>query len=180
VTLDRGQRKTSSGLPASFFRRPAVTVARELVGMSLVRLRGQAQVVSLVTETEAYEGTHDLASHSSRGRTKRTEVMFGAAGRFYIYRVYGLHWMLNIVTGNPGEAAAVLIRGLEGVSGPGRVAAALAIDASLNGRPVGRKAGLWFEIPHSKSKPRVTRTPRIGVDYAGPVWAAKKLRFVLS
>jgi DNA-3-methyladenine glycosylase len=84
-------------------------------------------------ETEAYEGTHDLASHSSRGRTPRTEVMFGPAGRFYVYRVYGLHWMLNIVTGEVGDAAAVLIRGIEGTSGPGRVAAALGIDGSFNG-----------------------------------------------
>ena len=71
-----------------------------------------------ITETEAYEGEHDLACHSAKGRTARTEVMFGPAGRFYIYRIYGLHWMLNIVTGEVNEAAAVLIRGVEGVNGP--------------------------------------------------------------
>jgi DNA-3-methyladenine glycosylase len=107
--------------------------------------------------------------------------MFGPAGRFYVYRIYGLHWMLNIVTGDVGEATAVLIRGIEGISGPGRVAAALGIDKSLLGREAVPQSGLWFEDGESAPrKPRVTVTPRIGVDYAGPIWAAKKLRFVLD
>ena len=83
-------------LPPAFFQRPAAKVARDLLGKHLVRMRGAMETTSIVIETEAYEGTHDLASHSSRGRTPRTEVMFGPAGRFYVYRVYGLHWMLNI------------------------------------------------------------------------------------
>lgn len=115
-------------LPPAFFQRPAAKVARDLLGKHLIRMSGAMQTTSVIFETEAYEGTHDLASHSSRGRTPRTEVMFGPAGRFYVYRVYGLHWMLNIVTGEVGDAAAVLIRGIEGTSGPGRVAAALGID----------------------------------------------------
>ena len=168
-------------LQADFFQRPAANVARDLLGKSLVRKQGTSFNSSVVVETEAYEGTHDLASHSSRGRTPRTEVMFGPAGRFYVYRVYGLHWMLNIVTGDVGTAAAVLIRGIEGVSGPGRVAATLGIDASFNGRDAIPRTGLWFETQHSRTtKRRITRTPRIGVDYAGPIWAAKKLRFVLG
>jgi len=168
-------------LQAEFFRRPAAKVARDLLGKSLVRKQGTSFNSSVVVETEAYEGPHDLASHSSLGRTPRTEVMFGPAGRFYVYRIYGLHWMLNIVTGDVGAATAVLIRGIEGVSGPGRVAAALGIDASFNGRDAIPQTGLWFEAQHSRTtKPRITRTPRIGVDYAGPIWAAKKLRFVLG
>ena len=109
-------------LPATFFQRPAAKVARDLLGKKLVRQQGSALTLFMIVETEAYEGAHDLASHSSRGRTPRTEVMFGPAGRFYVYRVYGLHWMLNIVAGDVGDAAAVLIRGLGGISGPGRVA----------------------------------------------------------
>lgn len=168
-------------LQAEFFRRPAAKVARDLLGKILVRKQGTSFNSSVVVETEAYEGPHDLASHSSRGRTPRTEVMFGPAGRFYVYRVYGLHWMLNIVTGDVGAATAVLIRGIEGVSGPGRVAAALGIDASFNGCAAIPETGLWFEAQHSRTtKPHITRTPRIGVDYAGPIWAAKKLRFVLG
>jgi len=104
--------------------------------------------------------------------------MFGPAGRFYIYRIYGLHWMLNVVTGEIGEAAAVLIRGVEGISGPGRVAGALGVNATLHGREAVPQCGLWFEIGETESQRRIRATPRIGVDYAGPVWSAKKLRFV--
>lgn len=165
-------------LPEAFFSRPAAQVAKELVGEVLVRSAGPRVSRYRITETEAYEGEHDLACHSAKGRTARTEVMFGPAGRYYIYRIYGLHWMLNIVTGDVNEAAAVLIRGIESVSGPGRVAAALGVDASFNGLPAVPASGLWFE--HSQFAPRVSidRTPRIGVSYAGPVWANKKLRFV--
>jgi DNA-3-methyladenine glycosylase len=90
-------------LPTSFFNRPAARVARDLLGKALMRKRGAIMMSSIVTETEAYEGPHDVASHSARGRTARTEVMFGPAGRFYVYRIYGLHWMLNVVTGHIGR-----------------------------------------------------------------------------
>ena len=140
----------------------------------LVRRRSAQLDSFTIVETEAYEGVHDLASHSSKGRTARTKVMFGLAGRFYVYRIYGLHWMLNIVAGDVGDAAAVLIRGVEGTSGPGRVASMLGIDASLNGKEASASSGVSFECPEKNAKPfRVTRTVRIGVDYAGPVWARK-------
>ena len=136
---------------------------------------------AIIIETEAYEGTHDLACHSARGRTARTEVMFGPAGRFYIYRIYGLHWMLNVVTGDVGDAAAVLIRGVDHVSGPGRVAASLRIDGSFNDCKAVPETGLWFEdVGRIVPTRRIERTPRIGVHYAGPVWSAKELRFVLQ
>lgn len=169
----------SNVLPQSFFDRPAAKVARDLIGKNLVRRIGKMRTAFAVTETEAYEGVHDLASHSSKGRTVRTEVMFGPPGHLYIYRIYGIHWMLNIVTGKVGEASAVLIRGVEGISGPGRVTAAMDIDASFYGREATPKTGLWFATAsESAAKPRIRSTPRIGVDYAGPVWAAKKLRFI--
>jgi DNA-3-methyladenine glycosylase len=107
--------------------------------------------------------------------------MFGPAGRFYVYRIYGLHWMLNVTAGEPGEAAAVLIRGLEAVSGPARLTAALGIDGSLNGLEAAKQSGLWFEDRGHVVAPRqVLRTARIGVGYAGPKWARKKLRFLLQ
>ena len=119
--------------------------------------------------------------HSSRGRTRRTEVMFGPAGRFYVYLVYGLHWMLNVTAGEPGDAAAVLIRGLEAVSGPARLTTALGIDDSLNGLEAAKQNGLWFEDSGHVVAPRqVLRSARIGVEYAGPKWARKNLRFVLK
>ena len=172
-------------LPPAFFQRPAAKVARDMLGKHLIRMSGAMQTTSVIFETEAYEGTHDLASHSSRGRTPRTEVMFGPAGRFYVYRVYGLHWMLNIVTGEVGDAAAVLIRGIEGTSGPGRVAAALGIDGSFNGCEAAPATGVWFEEPERPlRKSRISRTARIGVDYAGAIWALRSCAscssFVLS
>lgn len=167
-------------LPMSFFARPAAIVARELIGMTLVRAADGSAKRYAITETEAYEGVHDLASHSSKGRTARTEVMFGRGGRFYIYRIYGLHWMLNIVTGGIDDGEAVLIRSVEGINGPGRVASTLMIGPDLNGRSAVRSSGLWFESPAELRRYRVQRTARIGVDYAGPIWAAKKLRFFVA
>ena len=135
----------------------------------------------MVTETEAYEGPHDLACHAARGRTARTEIMFGPPGTLYVYLIYGIHWMLNVVTGEAGYPAAVLIRGVEAASGPGRATSALRIGSALNGKVADEATGLWFEDVGRKSPPgRVVRTSRIGVDYAGPVWSAKHLRFVLS
>jgi DNA-3-methyladenine glycosylase len=165
-------------MPLSYFRNPASEVARGLVGQMLVRAVDSKLRRYVITETEAYLGVHDLASHSSKGRTVRTEIMFGPAGRFYIYRIYGLHWMLNIVTNEVDEAAAVLIRGVEGFSGPGRVTAGLQIDSSLQGHLANRGSGLWFEFASDPEPVRIMRTPRINIDYAGPFWAKQKLRFI--
>ena len=134
----------------------------------------------MITETEAYIGPQDLACHASKGRTLRTEAMFGPPGRWYVYFVYGMHWMLNIVTGDEGWPAAVLIRGVSGTIGPARVAKRFGIDRQFYATPASRASGLWIEegvarIPDRKIK----RTPRIGVDYAG-VWAAKPYRYLLE
>lgn len=130
-----------------------------------------------ISETEAYLGPHDLAYHAARGRTACTEVMYGPPGTLYVYFVYGLHWMLNVVTGPAGYPAAVLIRGAGDISGPARLTGALAIDGSLNGRQAAPESGLWFE--NGIGAQPVVATPRIGVDYAGPRWSGRKLRFVL-
>lgn len=168
-------------LTRQFFERPAERVARELLGMYLVRRSGKKEDAFKIIETEAYVGPHDLAAHSSRGRTKRTEVMFGPAGRFYVYFVYGVHWMLNIVTEREGYPAAVLIRGVEGAIGPGRLTKRLDITGLLNGARSARESGLWIEDRGDRSAPRsIKKTPRIGVAYAGEIWANKKLRFLLS
>jgi DNA-3-methyladenine glycosylase len=135
-----------------------------------------------ITETEAYDGPEDRASHASKGRTARTAVMFGDAGRWYVYLVYGMHEMLNVVTGPADYPAAILIRGVEGFSGPGRLTRALGIDrARFNTRLANPDTGLWLEddgchVPDA----RVLATPRIGIDYAGPAWTAKPWRFVLK
>jgi len=187
--MPRARRAPSSAvgpLPASFFRRPADRVARELLGCRLAVRRADGSVERLaLTEVEAYLGAHDLACHGRSGPTRRNATMFGPAGRWYVYRCYGLHWMLNIVTGEVGEPAAVLVRGAGDLVGPGRLTRALSIDGSHDGLPAVRRAGLWLERPGDDAGPwplpprRVRRTPRIGVDYAG-VWAAKPLRFVVD
>lgn len=168
-------------LPQTFFERPVLEVAKGLIGASLVRRFPESNTVvsSMLTEVEAYDGPDDLASHASRGRTPRTEVMFGPAGVFYVYLIYGMHWMLNVVTGEPGYPAAVLIRGTTNVSGPGRITARLQIDNSLNGKPAKKSSGLWFE---NRSivilDERIETTPRIGVDYRGD-WSRAPYRFIL-
>ncbi len=168
-------------LLSSFFDRPTLQVAEDLIGCMLARTRDGKTERYMITETEAYDGFEDRASHASKGRTPRTEVMFGPAARTYIYFVYGIHWMFNVVTGPRDYPSAVLIRAVEGISGPARLTKALGIAKDLNNKILSRKNGLWIEEGPTKIKPRnIQKTPRIGVDYAGPIWSKKKWRFVLS
>ncbi|RTL66189.1 MAG: DNA-3-methyladenine glycosylase [Hyphomicrobiales bacterium] len=164
-------------LPLAFFDRPADRVARDLIGATLFRADGDCTTPFLIEETEAYLGPHDLACHTARGRTRRTEVMFGPPGRFYVYKVYGLHLLLNVVTGPAGIGSAVLLRSAGGFRGPGRLGRALGLTLALNGQPAVPETGLWF-ASDGEQRARVKRTARIGVDYAGARWAARKLRFV--
>jgi Methylpurine-DNA glycosylase (MPG) len=119
-------------------------VARELLGKVLMRRVDGNQQALEITETEAYLGPYDLASHSARGRTPRTEVMFGPLGRLYIYLVYGLHLMLNVVTGPRGSGSAVLIRAAGNAQGPGVLGRELSLTTDLNGEAASRQTGLWF------------------------------------
>lgn len=191
-------------LTKNFFSRPTLRVAEELLGKYLVRRlkparggfaprasarasqppqerrAGLGEITLQITEVEAYDGFLDKASHASRGKTKRNAVMFGTAGCFYVYFVYGMHWMLNVVTGEEGYPAAVLIRGTREVSGPGRLAKFLRIDGSLCGAPARPECGLWFEDRGEKVPPKaIVRTARVGVAYAGAAWAKKPYRFLL-
>ena len=164
-----------------FFNRPVVRVAKDLIGSYMVRrVNGQTKKY-LITETEAYNGVNDLACHASKGRTKRTEIMFGPPGHCYVYFVYGMHWLLNIVTGPKDYPAAVLIRGVEGANGPAKMTRLLKINGSFNGKKLGKSLGLWIEQPDTKTlNKKIKRAPRIGVDYAGPIWSQKKWRFFTS
>jgi DNA-3-methyladenine glycosylase len=174
-------------LPHSFFNRKTLTVARELIGKYLSRKVDGRIIRQKITEVEAYVGPHDLACHSSRGKTARNSPMFCEAGTIYVYFTYGMHWMLNIVTEEKDFPAAVLIRGTENISGPARLTKALKIDKSLNGLKLGKKSGLWIESDLSARKGgsanpsggKIVRTPRIGISYAGP-WAEKPYRFILE
>lgn len=168
-------------LSRGFFNRPTLTVARELIGKYLVRKIGRKTLALKITETEAYDGFHDKASHASRGKTKRNEPMFGTPGHFYVYFTYGMHWMLNVVTREKGYPAALLIRAAGGYNGPAKLTKALKIDKRLNALRASPETGLWFEGRKEKVESyQVKGTSRIGVDYAGPVWSKKRWRFVLK
>ncbi len=169
-------------LPRSFYSQETLTIARELIGMHLVHRGPMGLQVGRIVETEAYKGPQDLAAHSSRGLTARTEVMFGPGGHAYVYFIYGVWHCLNVVTADHGVPHAVLLRGLEPVSGidaathgPGLLCRALHIDKRLNGADLTRNL-LWIEKPADYRKPRIQRATRIGVDYAGD-WAKKPWRF---
>ncbi len=160
---------------ASWRRRATLHHARNLLGKYLVRA---GRKPCMITDVEAYDGKRDQASHARVGRTRRTEVMYGPGGVWYVYLCYGVHEMLNLVVGPPDWPAAVLIRGLEGCTGPGRLTRQLGLDRRFNGAPATQAGGLWIE-DHGIRVPRalLRRGPRIGVAYAGPVWAAKPWRF---
>jgi len=166
-------------LPATFFRRDTLAVCRELLGKNLCRAIGGEIARLPIIEIEAYDGPDDLASHASRGMTPRNKVMFEEGGVWYVYLCYGIHWMLNIVTGPKNFPGAILIRGVGDLVGPGKVTKALRITADFNGEPAEPKYGLWIdesgiEVPDHQ----VIKKPRVGVGYAGPMWAEKPYRFV--
>jgi DNA-3-methyladenine glycosylase len=171
-------------LPRSFYaREDTLLVARELIGLHLVHDDGVTKRIGRVVETEAYLGPEDLAAHSSRGRTERTEVIFGPPGHAYVYFIYGFWYCLNVVTSRKGIPHAVLIRALEPVEGitdktwgPGLLCRAMGIDRALNGTDLCANR-LWLQRPRGGTPAvRIGSSPRIGVDYAGS-WAKRPWRF---
>jgi len=182
-------------LPRVFYEQPTLDAASQLLGRYLVRRHRDGTTVGRVVETEAYIGPHDKACHASRGRTPRTQIMFGRAGHAYVYLIYGFHHMLNIVTEAVDFPAAILIRAVEPVqgidlmaarrgteerrnlaSGPGKLCQAFAIDRTLNGEDLCGDV-LYLE-DRGDPPPGFITTPRIGVDYAGE-WTHKPWRFVI-
>ena len=172
-------------LARTFYERDTITVAQELLGKCLVHVKEGREQIARIVEVEAYLGPHDLAAHSSKGRTPRTEVMFGPPGYAYVYMVYGMHHCMNVVTGPDGCAAAVLLRAAEPVqnilrrtTGPGLVCAAFGIDRTYSGHDL-LSDSLFIAAPAQTEGFSVTRRPRIGVDYAGH-WAKRLLRFYIK
>ena len=180
----------------SFYEQSTLDVARQLLGKYLVRRHPDGTTVGRIVETEAYVGPQDKACHASRGRTARTEIMFGPAGHAYVYLVYGFHHMLNIVTEQKDFPAAVLIRAVEPMdgialmkkrrgigeprqfaSGPGKLCEAFAIDRMLNGADL--CGSVLYIRDDGDAMPGIRARPRIGVDYAG-TWKHKPWRFLIK
>lgn len=198
-----------SPLPASFYNRSVLDVARDLLGARLVRvLADGSRITGVINETEAYQGESDLACHARAGRTPRTEVMYGPPGRAYVYFIYGMHWMLNVVAEPEGSPAAVLIRsiipveGLEQVAqrraaqrrngsavtrpqdwtnGPARLCQALSIDGRFNGAALDDSGGeLWIAVGEPVPESRVARGPRVGIPNVPEPWRSIPWRFQID
>ena len=187
-------------LSRSFYDRPTLTVARELLGAVLVRLQDGVRVSGIIMETEAYVGESDLACHAKAGKTPRTEIMYGPPGSAYVYFNYGIHWMLNAVTEREGFPTAVLIRAtqpLEGIEiiafrrgqrprakwtdGPGKLAQAFGIDKSFNGVDLCRReSGLWIEMGERISDENVTIGARVGLNSVPEPWKSVPWRFFVK
>lgn len=167
-------------LEPSFFDRRADSVARELLGCWLIVQRAnQHQEKHRIFEAEAYLGPQDLACHGRMGPTRRNRTMFGPAGYWYVYLCYGMHWMLNVVTGREGLPAAVLLRGVGETEGPGRLTKMLGVTKQYDGKRLEPISGLWIERGDGVPRRQIQRTPRIGVSYAKH-WADKPLRYLVN
>ena len=183
-------------LPVSFYNRPTLTVARELLGARLVRILDDIKLAGLITETEAYVGEEDLGCHAKAGRTPRTQVMYGPPGHAYVYFTYGNHWMLNAVTEREDFPAAVLIRAIqpiEGVEvmserrsgrdtfGPGKLTQAMGITKSENTVDLTEANGsLWIEAGVSVPDKSVTIGPRVGLYSVPEPWKSIPWRFLVK
>ena len=172
-------------LGPGFFRRPAPAVARDLLGKVVVRIDGGVRRAARLVEVEAYHGPRDRASHARRGPTPRAAIMYGPPGVAYVYLIYGTSHCLNVVTGEPGEPSAVLLRAAEPLSaclhstrGPGNLCRALAVTrARHDGMDL---SGPELFLEDGPPPPRVIATPRVNVDGAGPAWAGRRWRFVAA
>lgn len=187
-------------LPREFYARPALQVARELLGMRLVRLENGQRLAGRILETEAYIGEEDQGCHCRHGRTPRTQVMYGEAGHAYVYFTYGMHWMLNFVVEQEGFPAAILIRtiqpeeGLDLIAlrrgpqpperwtdGPGKICQALDIDKSLNGADLcAVQSGLFVEAGQPVPDECVTIGPRVGLNNTPEPWKSIPWRYLVT
>ena len=165
-------------LTQEFFRRPCLTVARELVGKVLVRKTDSGELRLRISETEAYCGEEDTACHAHKGRTKRTEVMYAEAGTLYVYLCYGIHWLMNIVTGEENQPEAVLIRACVEAPGPGKLTKRLNITGEQNRLRVDCLPDLWVEDDGFRCA--VTEDRRVGIGYASREDQERLWRFRLQ
>jgi DNA-3-methyladenine glycosylase len=164
-------------LSRDFYRQDVLTVAPGLLGKILACRVGAEWLRYRITETEAYRGASDFACHASKGRTPRTEAMFHTGGVIYIYYIYGMYWMFNVVTGEENQPQAALVRGLEGIYGPGRLTRSLHIDKSFYDEDLTLSPRIRIE--DDGCRPAYATGKRIGVNYAGE-WKDKPWRFFVT
>lgn len=177
--LKTNQDACGERLKPKFFNRDVLLVAPELIGKTLVRKFDDGlEKRYLITETEAYRGEEDLACHASKGRTPRTDVMYLPGGHVYVYLIYGMYWLLNFVTSDQGFPAAVLIRCVEGINGPGKIGRELCLNKSFNTENLNTSDRIWVE--DNDIQYRYTTSARVGVAYAGEIWANKPWRFIIE
>lgn len=165
-------------LLTSFFQRDTFIVGDELLGKILVRFFPDGQEKRYrITEIELYIGEEDEACHAHKGRTKRTEVMYNEGGCLYVYLIYGMYWMLNIVTSGKNSPEAILIRGIEEINGPGKVGKILEIDKSFNREDIEHSSRIWIEDAPPVNQ--YQKSKRIGISYAAKEWQDKLWRYTL-
>jgi len=165
-------------LPLAFYTRDVLDVAPDLIGKVIIRKWEDGSISRhVISETEAYRGDGDKACHASKGRTQRTDVMFETGGKVYMYLIYGMYWMLNVVTSVENDPQAVLVRGFSDQYGPGRITRMLELDRSFYGEDLILSERLWIE-DHG-SNPEYSCMPRIGIDYAGEPWTGKPWRYTM-
>lgn len=173
----------------SFYTQPTLKTTRELLGKYIVRRAGTKELVGRIIETEAYIGPRDKASHAFGGRrTSRNQAEYFIGGHIYIYLVYGMYWQMNISTFEEGKPECVLIRALEAeednislTNGPGKLCRYLKLDKSFYGEDLTKSKRIWLEDRGEAVKPsQISATGRIGIDYAGPYWSRRKLRFLVK
>lgn len=161
-------------LPYEFYHRHALEVAPDLVGKVLVcgdkRLR--------ISETEAYCGEADTACHAHKGRTKRTEALYADAGTVYVYLCYGMHWLMNVITGDAEDPQGVLIRACVGAPGPGKLTKVLGITGAYNRQSILACPELWIEDDGFRCK--VETDKRVGIGYASPEDQDQPWRFKME
>lgn len=166
-------------LSSDFFDRDCLAVAPELVGKLICRVADDGIVRRLrITETEAYRGEEDTACHAHKGRTKRTEVLYASSGTLYVYLCYGIHWLMNVITGQKEQPQGVLIRACEGAEGPGRLTKALGITGSYTWQTIDESEDLWFE--DDGCHPNIITAPRVGIAYASPEDQLRPWRFIMK
>jgi len=184
---------SSQALPQGFYARPTLTVARDLLGMRLVRLLDGVRLSGIIIETEAYIGETDLGCHAKAGWTRRNAVMYGPPGHAYVYFTYGMHWLLNAVTEPTGFPAAALLRAIQPLEGqaiisarrhgrdtlgPAKLTQALGLDGTLNGLDLcDPHSGLWIEAGQPLPEAAILTGPRVGLYTVPEPWKSIPWRF---